>query len=345
MEDLLKTIKFNCDVSDATYWGYFSVCGLLMRMRDLYRSEHGLKPWQPIPKESIMRWISEKETVWKRLEGIPLKPLKLNDQILGPFDVFSINQMLTANKYVYGAGYSLYMKPSFFIAELESQMELKDYTIYITKRELARDLLSSSAMLQGRCIFIRLEPLKALLWEKLSNLKTAAALDIEEIFQKHGLSITHYPDEEFEYRLEKFALRYSEMLLYHEIAEAVEDIPEWSELLTSLKDKRLEHLLRALKDVLADTSDYGPLKRTIEIQDLDMLKLYLGFIEGYRLVVAPDLTKLSEMGNLELINEKRFDLYQKLRMLRDNILCLFKEKRVDMIKEILETKKLGPQKI
>jgi hypothetical protein len=25
---LLNDIKFNCDVSDAQYWGYFSVCGL-----------------------------------------------------------------------------------------------------------------------------------------------------------------------------------------------------------------------------------------------------------------------------------------------------------------------------
>ena len=35
---LLDDIKYNCDVSDAQFWGYFSICGLLMRYRDLFRS-------------------------------------------------------------------------------------------------------------------------------------------------------------------------------------------------------------------------------------------------------------------------------------------------------------------
>jgi hypothetical protein len=50
MEQLLKTIKLNCHISDARYWGYFSICGLLMRMLDLYRSENGLKPGIPFQK-------------------------------------------------------------------------------------------------------------------------------------------------------------------------------------------------------------------------------------------------------------------------------------------------------
>jgi hypothetical protein len=45
-ETLHKDIKFNCDVSDARFWGYFSICGLLMRYRDLYRSEQGLEPYR-----------------------------------------------------------------------------------------------------------------------------------------------------------------------------------------------------------------------------------------------------------------------------------------------------------
>jgi hypothetical protein len=32
---LIDDIKFNCEVSDAKYWGHFSICGLLMRLRAL----------------------------------------------------------------------------------------------------------------------------------------------------------------------------------------------------------------------------------------------------------------------------------------------------------------------
>ena len=59
--DLENDIKFNCDVSDAQYWGYFSVCGLLMRYRDLYRSEKGIKPWAEINHQDIGAWIENKE--------------------------------------------------------------------------------------------------------------------------------------------------------------------------------------------------------------------------------------------------------------------------------------------
>ena len=58
-EDLIRDVKLNCDISDAKYWGYFSVCGLLMRYRDLFRSEMGLKPWSEISRTEIAAWLRE----------------------------------------------------------------------------------------------------------------------------------------------------------------------------------------------------------------------------------------------------------------------------------------------
>jgi len=93
-KQLLNDIKFNCDVSDAQYWGYFSVCGLLMRYRDLYRSERSLKPWKEINREEIMSWISSKESRWPELEEKGFRDLKIAENTYGPFDVVEVNRAL-----------------------------------------------------------------------------------------------------------------------------------------------------------------------------------------------------------------------------------------------------------
>jgi len=33
IKKLIDQIKFNCNLSDARFWGYYSICGLLLRMR------------------------------------------------------------------------------------------------------------------------------------------------------------------------------------------------------------------------------------------------------------------------------------------------------------------------
>ena len=52
-EELIIQVKANCDIADAQSWGYYSICGLLMRLRELYRAEHCLMPWEEIPKEPM----------------------------------------------------------------------------------------------------------------------------------------------------------------------------------------------------------------------------------------------------------------------------------------------------
>lgn len=338
MDKLIKTVKLNCHISDANYWGYFSICGLLIRLRDLYRAEKGLKPWHSIPKEDISLWISERESLWKELEGKGFNPLPVDDKVYDPFDVDSINARINSSGYVYGGGYGLYSKPTFFIAEIDSIKEIGDYRIYISKKELARDLFVSSAMLQGRCIFIRLDPLKGLLWEKFISLKSRKKPHIEKAFLKFGLNpsiLSDMNDEGLENLLEEMALEYSDMLLYHEIAEAIEDIPEWKEIIITLKDKKMELILRALKDLIADTSDYGPIKWSLEKNDLDSLRLYIDFMEGYRAILYPSILEISSIEDLSRIEDIRIEAYKTLNNYRKKIIDLSK-KRPEMIKEFLK---------
>lgn len=341
MEQFLNTVKLNCNISDAKYWGYFSICGLLMRMRELYRSETGLKPWDPIPQEKIMHWIAERESLWKTLENKEFEPLQIEDTLFSPFDILEINIRLNNKGYVYGAGYGLYMKPTFFMSDLVEKRDIHDYTVYISKKEYARDLFASAAMLQGRCIFIRLEPLRALLWEKLLNLRTKEAPETRLAFQRYGITPDSPPDKGFEERLDKLAIAYSEMLLYHEIAEAVEDIPEWTELLLSVKERRTELILRALKDHIADSSDYGPIKMAIDRGATDLLNLYIDFMEGYRLVVYPAFIDSLKSGNPARIESLRQESYRRSLSLRDSIVELYKKKNLEEIKALLKKELTG----
>ncbi len=57
---LITSVKRNCNISDAKYWGFYSLCGFLLRLRELYRSEKGMRPWERINQEEISEWISDK---------------------------------------------------------------------------------------------------------------------------------------------------------------------------------------------------------------------------------------------------------------------------------------------
>ncbi len=322
--ELLANIKFNCDVSDSQFWGYFSVCGLLMRYRDLYRSEMGLKPWSEISHEKIGLWIEAKESKWPELEKEGFRSLTINGTNHDPFDVAAINEKLAREGLVYGAGYGMYLKPTFFLAELRALREVSGLTVYTSGRELVRDLFSAPGMLQEKTVFLRLEPLTILLLYKHSELNTRHATILKDAFLEYGFTNRQIIDITFEQRLEQMADRYSEILLAHEIGEAAEAIPEWKEIIAlSSGDRQLEHYLRAVKDLIADTSDHGPFKKIIENRDRGALGLSFALTEGFRRILFPELKEayasFSRSEDWVVIEQARQTGYERFRYQRDSI--------------------------
>jgi hypothetical protein len=324
---LLNDIKFNCDVSDAQFWGYFSVCGLLMRYRDLFRSEKGLKPWAEINREEIMSWISSKESRWPELEEKSFRDLTISENTYGPFDVIEINKVLKDQALIYGAGYGMYMKPTFFLAEFRSLSVISDLTVYTSGTELIRDLFASPGMLQEKSIYLRLEPLTMLLLYKASELNARQVSALEDAFAQYGFQHRQIIDEIFEKRLGKMAEQYSQILLCHEIAEALEEVPEWKDLLSQAGDRNVEHYLRALKDLIADTSDHGPYKRIIDTRNRGALSLTIGLMEGYRRVIYPEMQKaykeFTKQGDWSEIDRTRRAGYERFRSQRDALVDLY----------------------
>ena len=327
---LFSDIKFNCDVSDAKFWGFYSVCGLLMRYRDLFRSEKGLKPWADIRREDIGAWIEQKESRWPGLEQKDLRDLVIDGQAFPPFDVSGINRALDGRGLVYGAGYGMYLKPTFFLAELRSVRRISGLTVYTSGRELVRDLFTSPGMLQEKSVFLRLEPLIVLLLYKHSELNTRQVSALEDAFAHYGLPRRQIIDGTFELRIAEMAERYSEILLAHELAEDAEEVADWKEALSvAAGDRQVEHYLRAVKDLVADTSDRGPLRMIIESRDCGALGLAIALAEGYRKILYPELkaayADFSLHHDWAAVERARKTGYGLFLSRRDEIVKLFRD--------------------
>jgi hypothetical protein len=162
IETITSQVKRNCNISDAKYWGSYSLCGLLLRLRELYRAEKGIKPWENIQQKEIGEWISERENLWRELEHKNFEDIAVNGNVYGPFEVEKINAELEEEGLIYGAGLGVHMKPSFFLADIISKETVDGFTVYLAGNEYARDLSDYPAMLQDRESFFKKDPLRAI---------------------------------------------------------------------------------------------------------------------------------------------------------------------------------------
>jgi hypothetical protein len=56
-DSIIHQVLQNCDISDARHAGLYSVCGLALRLRDLYKWEKGLNPWEEKDSSEVLEWI------------------------------------------------------------------------------------------------------------------------------------------------------------------------------------------------------------------------------------------------------------------------------------------------
>lgn len=323
---LIRDVKFNCDVSDAKYWGYFSICGLLMRYRDLFRSEMGLMPWDDIQRTEIIGWIRNKESRWAELESQDFRSIVIDGKTFLPFDASGINTVLIPRGLVYGAGYGMYMKPTFFLSELHAENDISGHRVYTAGREFARDLFSAPGMLQGRSILLRTEPLLVMLWEKLMESKSGISSFLSNLPQIRDLYERPFTDPQVHAAIHHIAKQYADVVIRHELAESMEESPEWKDLLAYTEDRNVEHFLRAVKDLVADTSAHGPIKSLIEKRDHALFGLFIAFMDGFRRLLYPELKKAYEDAlsgrDWSLLEVARNNGHIKFTALKKNILDL-----------------------
>jgi hypothetical protein len=313
IDSIASQVKHNCNISDAKYWGYYSPCGLLLRLRDLYRIENGYKPYQYISNSEIGKWIDKKEEIWQELENSDFQHLQIQGRLYSPFDVKGINSVMTGQGFIYGAGYGDLLKPLFILAELSEQSEKGKYRIYYMGIELARDLSTSPAMIQGNTILARTVTANLFLWGKYEDMKAQKCNGaLYQAFSEYGISrdTDHKlaPDE-----LERSLLKITreELLTYvhHELGEASQRRilgTWWKRLVLTLPYSRAELFLRGLKDVLSDTCNAGMLAYIIRNKNRGSLAFYVALLSGMRRTIFSDIvpayhefTKTQDWGLIE----------------------------------------------
>ena len=116
---LTRQVRHNCDVSDARHAGIYSICGLAMRLRDLYKWDRRLSPWEEHEAKTVLDWIGQREDLWESLTDDDYRPLTIAGEKVDAFHTQKINAALEPHSLLYGAGYAHSLKPTFFLAKVD----------------------------------------------------------------------------------------------------------------------------------------------------------------------------------------------------------------------------------
>jgi hypothetical protein len=271
----------NCDISDARHAGLYSICGLALRLRDLYKWEQRLDPWQEHDSSRVLHWIGEKEAIWERITKRPFVPLTMNGKAFDPFDTAAINDKLAPHGFLYGAGYAYRLKPSFFLARIEKINTIGHHTVYCLKEELARDLLTLPALTQDGSILLRQDSARLFLWDQLLFLKRSGVPALE--FALSRLGINDRQPATLQAAFEDIFNAIRNNYIYHEVGELEDRVidPElWREIIGRFPNSPVELLARAVKDFLADTGPGGTLSHIVRHRNSAALGFYVAFIDG-----------------------------------------------------------------
>jgi Family of unknown function (DUF6866) N-terminal domain/Family of unknown function (DUF6866) C-terminal domain len=313
MNGFIQQVQANCRIAAAGQVGYYSLCGMLLRLRQLYKWEQGLMPWQEGDPKAVLDWIEAQEEVWTDLEEAGLQKLNWHGRQMDPYAVMELNILLEPEGLAYGAGFTHGLAPMCFLGELWETKKHRELTVLILGPELARDLDAAPALRQGSCIYLRTEPLAFYLWDNLSdptkqnNIFLKIALAAKGIDQAGLLAQPGTYEEQFKSLLASAG----EAIIRHEIGEALE--PALQETLPRLIKRfphsRIERWVRAVKDALADLNDWGRLAYILEERDLPELALVLAWRPGFYPYLVPEL----EPAFWELQRTRDWDVVEQAR--------------------------------
>jgi len=291
LDPIVRQVQRNCNISDSRHAGLYSVCGLALRLRDLYKWENGLDPWVEKESAEILEWIASKEEQWGELLDLDFGDLTIDGSTYDPFDSIGINGVLNSHGLFYGAGYVHSLKPSFFLGALEGQRQVDGYTVYTLGRELARDLLTTPALSQQNCIVVRQESAKLFLWDLILFTKKSGQEALQFGLENYGLK--RRDSETLHRNLARISAAETEIYLYHELGELRDtafDPAIWREIIATFPHTPIELLARSVKDLLADTNEYGTLRHIADQRKAASLGFYVAFQDGLRKELFPELS-------------------------------------------------------
>jgi hypothetical protein len=285
LDAIVEAVRENCHISDAQHAGDLTLCTFLLKMRELYRWEHAIPLTREMPRAEVGDWMNARGQLWDGLEAAPYRPVPLPSGAVDPFESARINAELLARGYVYSGGYGRGCKPHFFLAELRRREQRHGFEIYISGRELARDLEAPPGMYLDRALFIRTEALRRWLWEKYEEWRWSRKNEAM------GRALAAYPFVAApEAALDAMTATEMESVILHELGEArvgAELGQAWEDLLVAVMRGRAEIIVRAVRDLCADC--LSSLPGLAERGEAAAIHFFFANFVGMRRRLAPEL--------------------------------------------------------
>lgn len=293
--ELAPQVAANCRRSDAEVSGRFSLCGLLLRMRNLYKWERGLPPWREEEPERMLAWVAEREEAWGAVldrDDQEPAPLSLGGRAYDPFDVDGVNAVVAPAGLVYGAGLAGGLLPVFFLGRRADERRVDGLTVHVLAEELCQDIFFLAGLRQGERIYLRREPMVYLLWDKLADPRPSMLRFVRLGLAGYGLDLNRLLREPSWEALGPVIAGEMEAVLWHELGEA-EGGAAALELLHRVAREHpgseLEHFVRGVKDLLADCGPAGRLARIIGAQAQGPLGFYPAWMAGFPRLLFPEI--------------------------------------------------------
>lgn len=290
LDAIVVAVRQNCHISDAQHAGDLTMCTFLLKMRELYRWEMAIPLTRELPRSEVGDWMNARGQLWDGLEAEAYVPIPLPGGAVDAFESGRINAELLDHGYVYSGGYGRRSKPHFFIGELLRRERREGFEVYVSGRELARDLEAPPGMYLNHTLFIRTEALRRWLWEKYEewhwNRKSEAM----------GRAVAAYPFAEApEAALDAMTSTELESVILHELGEArvgAELGEAWEELVAAVMRSRAEIMVRAVRDLYADC--LSSLPGLVGRGDPAAIHFFFANFVGMRRKLAPELAEAYE---------------------------------------------------
>ncbi|WP_161598608.1 Sfum_1244 family protein [Desulfonatronospira thiodismutans] len=333
---LKNQVQLNCHISDANYSGTFSLCMLLLRLRNLYKWEVDMPPWQEPHQGDLLQWVEDRENMWLDLEGRSPEPLMVEGENLDSLEPSQVNALLAGSDLHYGAGLVTGMKPSYFLGRVARKHEQEGMTVCIVDQELARDIFSVPLMRQGNLIIGRRRSMATLLWDEILELRASSARALAFAFDCHGINLHRLRRQPGSYQDGFLRVCDAELQtwVYHEIGESLVDVfpgDLWQRIVSEQAGTLVEFFARTVRDILADTCRGGLLDHVIKERRSSSLGFYAALTRPLSRILYPEIVPAVQdfMQNprWEKIEEVRTAGYKRGRELALNLMDVYEHCR------------------
>ncbi|OGP74854.1 MAG: hypothetical protein A2Y80_01395 [Deltaproteobacteria bacterium RBG_13_58_19] len=353
LQSFIHQVRQNCRLASGVQAGYFSLCGLLLRLRLLYKWEQGLLPWQEPEPAAVLDWIAQQESAWDSLDGESCSSLPLNGLVLDPFEVEAVNLHLNPRGLAYGAGFTRGLAPTFFLGELAEVRREGEITVLVLGLELARDLDGTPALCQGTLVYARRQALAYYLWDRLADPSQQNKALVKTALKSYRLPLADLLQAPADYQEEFNQLVWAELesAIHHEMGEAREVSLQtaFAPILELFPQTRIELWVRALKDALAEVNEWGRLQYIIKARQLPALALMLAWQPGLYPLLLPELEPafrdLLTTRDWQVVDQARLQALKRLRRVAGEVSELLEsleDRPLEETREMIETRYLHP---